>query len=249
MLIRRHQEVCGNYRDEPALDNNGNIIDFPGDNNNSASFKFKRKITGQTGKGGTKGSEIIIPLKYLSNFCRTREMPFINCEIKLQLKWSRNCYIVAATANNQNASFQINDTKFSVSVVTLSTQENIKLLKQLKSGFKRTINLNKYLTKTTNQARNRYLDYLIDSSFQEVNRLFVLSFKNEDGRKSHKQYYLPIVEIKDYKVLIDGRRFFDQLMKMDLKTYDNIRKIATGQDDDYTTVCLLYYPYFKNTTN
>ena len=81
-------------------------------------------------------------------------MPSINCETILQLKWSRNCIIVAGTANNQNPTFQINDTKLYVPVVTLSTQENIKLLKQLESGFKRTINWNKYLARTKNQARN-----------------------------------------------------------------------------------------------
>ena len=107
-------------------------------------------------------------------------MPLINCEISLQLKWSRNCFIVAGTANNQNPIFQINDTKLYVPVVTLSNQENIKLLKQLESGFKRTINWNKYLAKTTNQERNRYLVSLTDSSFQEVNRLFVLSFEDDD---------------------------------------------------------------------
>ena len=94
-------------------------------------------------------------------------------------------------------SFQITDTKLYVLVVTLSTRENIKFLKQLESGFKRIINWNKYLPKTTNQARNRYLDYLIDPSFQGVNRLFVLSFKDNNGRESQKQYYLPTVEIKD----------------------------------------------------
>ena len=116
-------------------------------------------------------------------------MPFIDCEISLQLKWSRNCIIVAVTANNQNPSFQINDIKLYVFVVTLATQENIKILKQLESGFKRTIYWNTYLAKTTNQAQNRYLDYLIDPIFQGVNRLF-LSFKDADGRESHKQYYL-----------------------------------------------------------
>ena len=93
--------------------------------------------------------------------------------------------------------------------------------------------------------RNRYLDFLIDPSFQGVNRRFVLSFKDDDGRESHKQYYLPTVEIKDYNVMIDGRNFFDQPIKNDLKTYDNIRKIATGQGDDCTTGCLLDYLYFK----
>ena len=88
------------HRDEPALDNNGNIIDFPDDNNNSASYKFKQKITGQTGNGGTKDVEIMVPSKYLYNFWRTLEIPLINCEISLQLKWSKKCIIVDGTANN-----------------------------------------------------------------------------------------------------------------------------------------------------
>ena len=78
----------------------------------------------------------MVPLKYLSNFWRTFEIPLINCEISLQLRWSRNCIILAGTTNNQNPTIQIN-------VVTLSTQENIKLLKQLESGLKRTINWKK----------------------------------------------------------------------------------------------------------
>ena len=125
------------------------------------------------------------------------------------MKWPKNCILIASTAANQNPTFQINDTKLYVPVVTLSTQENIKLLKQLESGFKRTINWNKYLAKTTNQVQNRYLDFLIDPSFQGVNRLFVLSFKDDDGQESHKQYYLPAVEVKDYNVMIDGSNLFD----------------------------------------
>ena len=88
-----------------------------------------------------------------------------------------------------------------------------KILKQLESGFKRTINWNKYIPKTTNQAQNRYLDFLIGPTFQGVNRLFLLSFENDNGRDSHKQYYLPTVEIRDYNVMMDGRSFFDQPMK------------------------------------
>ena len=72
-----------------------------------------------------------------------------------------------------------------------------------------------------------------------------MSFENENGRTSHSTYYLPKVEIKDYNVMIDGKNFFDQPIKNDKITYDNIRKIATGQGDDYTTGCLLDYPYFK----
>ena len=141
------------YRDEPVLDTNGEIIDFPANSNNSVSFKFKHKITGQIGNSGTKDVEIMVPLKYLNNFWRTFEMPLINCEISLQLKWSKKFILVAGTVANQNPSFQINDTKLYVPVVILSTQENIKLLKQLESGFKRTINWNKYLAKTTKQIR------------------------------------------------------------------------------------------------
>ena len=121
------------YKDGPALDNNVNIIDFPDGNDDTASFKFKQKVTGQTENSGTKDVEIMAPLKYLSNFWRTLEMTLINCEISLWLKCSRNCIIVAGTAKNQNPTFQINDTKLYVPAVTLSTPENITLLKQLES--------------------------------------------------------------------------------------------------------------------
>ena len=97
--------------------------------------------------------------------------------------------------------FKITDTKLYVPVVTLSTQDNEKLLQQLKSGFKRTINWNKYQPKVLPQRQNKYLDFLIDPSFQGVNRLFVLSFKNEEDRKVHTGYLLPKTEIKDYKIL------------------------------------------------
>ena len=102
------------------------------------------------------------------------------------------------------------------------------------------IGINIYLT-PTHHTRNRYLDFLVDTSFQQVNGLFVLSFK--DGGESQRQYYIPTVEIKDY-VLVDGMNFFDQLIKNDLKTSDNMRKIAIDHADDYTTGCLLDYLYF-----
>ena len=97
-------------------------------------------MTGQTGNNGTKDVEIIVPLKYLSNFWKTLEMLLSNCEINLDLNWSNNCVIVATVVANQGATFSITDTKLYVSVVTLSTQDNTNLLEQLKSGFKRTIN-------------------------------------------------------------------------------------------------------------
>ena len=93
------------YWDEPALNDDVEIIDFLANNNNSGSFKFKHQITGQAGNGGTKDVEIMVPLKYLSNLWRTHEMPLINCEISLQLKWSINCILVAGTEANQNPIF------------------------------------------------------------------------------------------------------------------------------------------------
>ena len=89
----------------------------------------------------------MVPLKYLSNFRRKLEMSLINCEVTLQLGWSKNCFLVSITAANQVLEFKITDTKRYVPVITLSTQDNIKLYKQLESGFKRTVNWNKYQSK------------------------------------------------------------------------------------------------------
>ena len=174
-------------------------------------------------------------------------MPLINCEVNLILTWSSTCVIVSTNILNQNATFSITDTKPYVPVVTLSTQENTKFLQQLKSGFKRVINWNKYLSKPELLAQNSNLNHLIEPSFQGVNRLFVLVFENDDDRTSNDQYYLPTVEIKDYNIIINGENFFDQPIKNNKVTYENIRKIATGQGDDYTTGCLLDYSYFADT--
>ena len=103
----------------------------------------------------------------------------------------------------KETTFAITDTKLYVPVATVSTQDNAKLLQQLKSGFKRTINWNKYQSKVTIQTPNPYLDYLTEQSFQGANRLFVLSFENTTDRTVHTKYYLTNVEIKDYNVIID----------------------------------------------
>ena len=116
--------------------------------------------------------------------------------------------------------------------MTLSTQENTKLLQQLKSGFKRVINWNKYLSKPELLAENPNLNHLVEPSFQGVNGLFVLAFEIDNQGTSYERYYLPIVEIKDYNILINKENFFDQPIKNNKVTYENIRKIATGQGDD-----------------
>ena len=102
-------------------------------------------MTGQTGNNGIKNVDIMVRLKYLSNFWRTLEMYLINCGIYLILTWSANCVIVATDVANQNATFEITDAKLYVPVVTLSTQDNSKLLQNLKYDFKRIISSNKYL--------------------------------------------------------------------------------------------------------
>ena len=233
-------------KDIPARNNNGEIIEFTAVNPTD-SFNFKAKFTSQTGDYGTKNVEIMVPLKYLSNFWRTLEMSLINCEVNLILTWSSTCVLIATNSPNQNGTFAITDTKIHVPIVTLSTQENTKFFQQLKSGFKRVINWNKYLSKPELLAQNPNLNHLVEPSFQGVNRLFVLAFENDDDRTSSREYYLPAVEIKDYNVMINGENVFDQPIKNNKVTYDNIRKIAIGQGDDNTTGFLLDYIYFANT--
>ena len=109
-------------------------------------------------------------------------MPLINCEVNLILKWSPTCIISAAIGETK---FKITDAKLYVAVVTLLTQDNAKLLHQLKSGFKRTINWKKYESSIKTYVQNRYLNQLVDPVFEGRNRLFVLSFENEDDRTSH----------------------------------------------------------------
>ena len=237
-------------KDIPAVDNNGDIVDFNGANATD-SFNFKTKMTGQTAADGNNGNiagrvnvEIIVPLKYLSNIWRTLEMPLINCKIEIILDWSTNCVIIYTNVANQVPTFTITETNLYVPVVTLSTQDNAKLLPQLKSGFKRTISWNKYLAKPELLAQNVNLNHLIEPSFQGVNRLFVLAFEDDAQRISRKRY-IPNVEIKDCNIMIDGKNFFDQPINNMIKTYENIRKITIGQGDDYTTGCLLDYTYFK----
>ena len=128
--------------DIPPVNNNGETVDFALDNCTDL-FDSKEKITGQTeDNNGTKEVEIMVSLKYLSNFWRSREMPLINCEINLILTWSANCVIVSTDVANQGATFSMTLTKLYVPLLTLWAQDNSKWLQQLKSGFKRTIEIN-----------------------------------------------------------------------------------------------------------
>ena len=152
----------------------------------------------------------MVPLKYLSNFWRILEMPLINCEVNLILIWSSTCVITNSTGVGR---FSIIDTKLHVPVVTLSTQDNSKLLQQLKCGLKRVISWNKYLSKPELLAQKPNLNHLVEPSFQGVNILFILAFENDARRTSHTGCYLPNVEIKDYNVMINGENMFYQPIK------------------------------------
>ena len=146
------------YRDEP----DDNLAD-------SESFKSKIKMTGKTpNNGNEKDAEIIVLLKYLNNFWRTLEMHLINDEVNLILTWSSICVITNSTGAGK---FAITDTKLYVTVITLSTQDKSKLLQELKSGFKRVTNWNKYLSKPELLAQNPNLNHLVEPRFQGVNRL------------------------------------------------------------------------------
>ena len=161
------------YKDIPAVNNNNNgIVDF-NEANTTDSFNHKSKITGQTNDDGeTDNVEIMVPLNHLSNFWRTLEIPLINGEVNFILNWYANCVIMSTNVANQNASFTITETKLHVPAVILSTQDNAKLLTQLKSDLKRTTTWNKYLSKPELLAENRNLNHLVEPSFQGINRLF-----------------------------------------------------------------------------
>ena len=155
-------------------------------------------------------------------------------------------------ANNPPAGLelQITDTKLHVSVVTLSKENDKKLLEQLKSGFKRTVKWNKYRSQVTVQSNNINLNYLIDLTFTKVNRLFVLSFERieennvkKDHRDSFSHYYVSNIEIKYFNVLIDGKTFFDLAAKNKKEAYKKI--IEMSRNNDYTTDNLLDFAYFK----
>ena len=172
------------------------------------------------------------------------------------LTWSKNCILVDMTANvlanpaidaPTELEFKITDTKLYVPVVSLSKENDIRLLEQLKSGFRRTIKWNKYRSQMTIQPQNNNLNYLIDATFTNVNRLFVLCFSRnnlgDDKRDSFSHYYVPNVEIKDFNVLIDAKSFFDLPVKNEDITYEKIMDMCNN--NDYTTGNLLDFAYLK----
>ena len=140
-----------------------------------------------------------------------------------------------------------------VPIVTLSTENNVNLTKQLNEGFKRHVYCNEYKSKieSKNAEDNNPTRFPLETSFKGVNRLFAVAFNNTGSanrvqRDSHRKYFLPRVNITNFNVLTDGRNFYDQPISDQIRKYDEIRKIATGKGYAYTTGCLLDYQYLKN---
>ena len=183
-----------------------------------------RKLTEQN--GGRKNVKNLVKLKYLNNFWRTIEMSLISSEISVILTWFENYFTIDTLVENQVPELKITDTKIYAAVVTLSTQDNAKLLQQFRSRFKRNINWNNNQSKVTIHEGNRYLSYLIDPSFQRFNRLLFYHLKIILVKQVTR--YLLQVEIKHFNVMINVRNFFDQPVKNNFGTYDNFPKIETG---------------------
>ena len=142
-------------------------------------------------------------------------MPLINCKVELSLKWYENCILSSA---GTAATFTITDTKLYVPVVTLKTEDNVKLSKLLSKGFKRPIHWNEYkVISNKNYNANEHIRERLDASIQGVNRLFVFPYVRGDNRtteNSYDKYFLPRLKIDNYNIEIDGRNFYDQAMVM-----------------------------------
>ena len=236
-------------RDEPP-NNNVNLTA-----DHSTSFKYKVNLLDNIAAAdpdnariGRLNVKIVEPLKYLGNFFRSLEMPLINCKIKLNLTWKKEC--VLSTADD-DAAFIINDTKLYVPVVTLSKEDNKDFIEQQNKGFQRSIYWNKYKTKEQNEDGNanatKYIN--LDPSFQSVNRLFLTAYSRTDDnqatRNGQRKHYLPRIDLKKYNVIIDGRNFYDNPIESNIEKYRELKKVMIGKGEDYTTGSLLDYDYFK----
>ena len=251
------------YRDELSYNanNNDNTV-------NSDTFRYKNKIIDNTynvaagaagynaNKNGLQNIELAIPSKYLGNFWRALNMPLVSSEVSLELEWNKNCVITSLERREVDAgppvlrdnapagaTLDINDSKLYIPVVTLSKDDEIKLLTNLKSGFKREIKWNKYRSQMSTEAINNNLNILIDPTFTNVNRLFVLAYQIAIDWQSVSTFYLPRVMIQDYNVIIDKLAFFSLPIKTEEEAYEKI--IDVSENDEYTTVNLLDYDYFK----
>ena len=215
----------------------------------SGSFKYKIDLLGNSvlvGNIAKRSVKVVVPLKYLSNFFISLEIPLINCKIKLNLTWKKECVL---STDNGNAVFIINDKKMYVPVVTLSKKDNKDFIEQQNKGFQRSIYWNEYKTKEINEnADANVFKYInLDPSFQGVNRLFVMAYNRANGqptRNGQRKYYLPRIDLEKCNVIIDGRNFYDNPIESDIEKYRELNKVMIGKGEDYTTGSLLDFNYF-----
>ena len=164
-------------------------------------------------------------------------MPLINCKVEFSLKWYDNCILSNV---GDNATFTITDRKLDVPIVTLSSEDNVKLSKVLSKGFKRTIYWNEYkvipnkIVEIAVNNEEKYMRELLDSSHQGVKRLFVLAYNNTGGNNqvsidSFRKYFLPRVKIENYNIEIDGRNFYDQAINGSIKNMMKLEKYQQGK--------------------
>ena len=219
-------------RDEPPEDDA--VADLTADN--SSSFEYNIKLLGNVTRvaGNAAGVrrlnvEIVVPLKCLSNFFRSLEMPLINCKIKLNLAWKKEC--VLSTGDGE-AVFIINDTKLYVPAVTLSKEDNKDFIEQQNKGFERSIYWNEYKIKEINE---------------DADANVVMAYNRANGqptRNGQQKYYLPRIDLEKYNVIIDGRNFYDNPIESDIEKYRELKKVMIGKGEDYTTGSLLDFNYF-----
>ena len=232
-------------RDEPPEANT--IDDLTVDN--SSSFKYKISLLGNPVVANNivrRSVKVVVPFKYLSNFFRLLEMPLINCKIKLNLTWKKECVL---STGNGDAVLIINDTKLYVPVVTLSKEDNKDFIEQKNKGFQRSIYWNEYKTKEINEDADvnvfKYIN--LDPSFQVVNRLFVMACNRANGqptRNGQRKYYLPRIDLEKY-VITDARNFYDNLIGSDIEKYRELTKVMIGKGEDNTTGSLFDVNYFN----
>ena len=218
--------------------------------NNSSSFNYKINLLCDRNVVGGLYLKVVVPLKYLSDFFRSLEMLLINCKIKLNLTWKKECVL---STDIGNVVFIINDINLYVPVVTLPKEYNKDFIEQQNKGFQRSIYWNEYKTKSQNKNSDvNFFKYInLDPSFQGIDRLFFMAYNNTENdnqatRNDQRKYYLPRIDIKKYNVIIDGRNFYDNPIESDIEKYRELKKVMIGKTEDCTTGSLLDYNYFKN---
>ena len=190
----------------------------------------------------------------------------INSEIKLILKWTEDCVLtekatrefrgaedgppaldeVPSINRPKDLKFSVTDCKLYVPVVTLQTEYQNQLYKELKTGISIDLTWSKYGSQMINQTATNNLNFLINPTFNNVNRLFILAFPNKEDRRSFSKYYTPTVEIKDYNVIIDGESFYEMPIKNKEETYKAITELIrndllrTGNEFNFEYFCEHY---------